>query len=552
MKRRFFSLILVLSLLCSLAPSAGAEGTVFSDVPAGDWAEASIAKAAEYGLIKGVGGDRFGYGAYMTRASFVTILSRMFGWDGDAPASPSFSDVKPGLWYYEAVENARARGVVEEGVYFHPGDDITREDLAVMLIRALGYEALAKSWNGAPPFSDVTAHSGHIALANQFGIVNGVPQPDGSLLFLPTHSSTRQECAAMLVRAYERYHAPLAWLHGFYAIRSYAQIDSADNMDALSLGWSRVGLDSAGTPCLNLSPNGGNEWSVPKQSTLAIDHFQGNGTPYNLCVHATLSDRVSVGDSSASPLSVLLSGQAPMDALISAILRESGSYAGVTIDFEGLHSAEKDSFTAFMTALRAALPKDKTLFVCVQPPDWYAGYDYRALGEICDKVILMAHDYQDANLPQSWVGTAQTVNPSAPLNKVCAALATLTHPQTGVKDRSKLALAVSFTGVALRVDDQGNLAETTLYSPSPETLYQRLTQSDTVLGYDEDLAVPFAYYTTDQGRYRLWYEDARSVAAKLRLAHMFGVDGLSLWRLGLLPQASDSGLNYDIWTVLSR
>ena len=33
-----------------------------------------------------------------------------------------------------------------------------------------------------------------------------------------------------------------------------------------------------------------------------------------------------------------------------------------------------------MTQLRAALPAGKTLFVCVQPLDWFEGYDYRTLG----------------------------------------------------------------------------------------------------------------------------------------------------------------------------
>ena len=96
-------------------------------------------------------------------------------------------------------------------------------------------------------------------------------------------------------------------------------------------------------------------------------------------------------------------------------MKAAGDYAGLTIDFEGLGTSLRTSFTQFMTALRAALPQGKNLWVCVQPDEWYGGYDYHALGETCDKVILMAHDYQDTNLPQGWVGTSQTPQrPRAP------------------------------------------------------------------------------------------------------------------------------------------
>ncbi len=553
MKRRVLSLLLILSLLCALAAPAAAAGTGFSDVPQGDWAEEPIRKAVQYGLIQGVGGGRFGYGAYMTRASFVTVLARMFRWEDDPPATPSYSDVPAGTWYFSAVESARKRGVADGGGHFFPEDDVTREDMAVMLIRALGYEALAQGYSGPPPFSDVTAHSGHIALANRFGIVNGAPQGAGgedTLLFLPTHSSTRQECAAMLVRAYERFYAELPWVHGFYAIRSYHQLDACSNLDALSLGWSRLSLDEAGAPVLNTSAAGGNEWSVPQGSDLALERFQADGVPYSLCIHAALSDRVMVNGEAASPLAVLFS-QKEHGPLLDAIVAASEGYAGVTVDFEGLREAQREAFTAFVSALRQALPPERALLVCVQPPDWYGGYDYRALGELCDKMLLMAHNYQDAHLPEAWVGGGHTAEPSAPLDKVCATLMAVTHPETGIRDKSKLILAISFESIALQVDEHDRLAATTLYSLAPDLLAARLTQADTRRGWEEKLAVPYAYYTAEDGlRYRVWYEDARSVKAKATLANMFGLGGVSLWRVGILPESADPALQFDIWSSL--
>ena len=44
----------------------------------------------------------------------------------------------------------------------------------------------------------------------------------------------------------------------------------------------------------------------------------------------------------------------------------------------------------------------------------------------------------------------------------------------------------------------------------------------------------------------MWYEDARSVADKLQLARMFGISGVSLWRVGTIPASS----GYDVWSAV--
>ena len=70
---------LVLALLLTL--SVGAAGTAgFSDVPESHWAAQSIRRCAQYNLLQGVGGGRFGLGRTMTRAAYATALCRLMGW----------------------------------------------------------------------------------------------------------------------------------------------------------------------------------------------------------------------------------------------------------------------------------------------------------------------------------------------------------------------------------------------------------------------------------------------------------------------------------------
>lgn len=204
MKTRICSLALALILTLSLAVPARAAAS-YSDVPSGHWASADVQRATQLGLFNGVGGGRFGLGRSITKAAFVTALVRVFGWQTVSPAQGSFSDVQPGAWYYDAVETARANDAIPAASKaFHPGENITRLEMASMIVRSLGYTSLAGTLSTySSPFTDVKASKGFITIAYDLGIVNGV----GSGHFAPSSTATREQAAAMLVRLYDKLHS---------------------------------------------------------------------------------------------------------------------------------------------------------------------------------------------------------------------------------------------------------------------------------------------------------------------------------------------------------
>ena len=54
----------------------------------------------------------------------------------------------------------------------------------------------------------------------------------------------------------------------------------------------------------------------------------------------------------------------------------------------------------------------------------------------------------------------------------------------------------------------------------------------TSIQYDERSASPFFYFTDEEGRANVvWFEDARSIQAKLRLNEEFDLYGISYWNL---------------------
>jgi len=549
MKKRQFSLLLCVLLSCCLTRDSA---LAYTDVPLEHWAAADIAKAEEYGLMKGMGDNIFGLGSKLDRAAFVTILGRMFSWESVSPDTPSYSDCSPSAWYYSAVEAAHAEGVTDETAKFRPSDPITREEMAVMLVRALGYQNLVDTAAVlTSPFAD-GAGNGYYTLAYDLGLTTGIRMADGTLRFLPSATATREEAAAMLVRVWERYSSKIDWLHGFYAFSSYSQISLTDQMDAVSVGWARISVDPETGPWLNSTSEGDNEWVKPQDSALVAGYLRANSTPCNLNVYASVWDTVTLPDGTVSNAAAeILRSEESRNQTIAAIVAASSDFSGITIDFEGMKNSLKDEFTSFMTSLRADLPSDKALYVCVQPDTWFDGFDYRALGEICDKVILMAHDYQWSSIPDYYVGTKNTDCPVTPFPEIYKALRSITDENTGVADRSKIALAISINSTGFQVDSNGLLLSTTFYNPSISTIITRLRQPDTQMYYSDYYRNPYIYYTTEDGsHYKVWYEDARSVKDKLDLARMFGINSVSLWRLGNIPAYNDVSLYYNVWEAV--
>ena len=137
MIRKKAAALLAAAIAFSMQVPALAES--YTDVPAGHWAAAEIERAGEIGFMSGMGDGTFGLGRNIKRSEFVSMLVRMFGWQ--EAAGEGFEDVAADSWYCGAVMTAQANGALDtESGYFRPEENITREEMAVMLVKALGFD----------------------------------------------------------------------------------------------------------------------------------------------------------------------------------------------------------------------------------------------------------------------------------------------------------------------------------------------------------------------------------------------------------------------------
>lgn len=106
----------------------------------GHWAQSDIESLAAKRIVNGAAPASFSPNSPITRAEFAALLVRSLGLS--APdAAAKFSDVAEADWYNDAVEQAANAGLIEgyRDGSFKPNDRITREQMAVMLSRALKY-----------------------------------------------------------------------------------------------------------------------------------------------------------------------------------------------------------------------------------------------------------------------------------------------------------------------------------------------------------------------------------------------------------------------------
>jgi len=200
-------------------------------------------------------------------------------------------------------------------------------------------------------------------------------------------------------------------------------------------------------------------------------------------------------------------------------------YRGLDVDFEYIPAGQREDYARFIRELRGRLaPGGLPVVVALAPKTnarqrglLYEAHDYALLGAAADFVLLMTYEWGYTYGPPMAV---------APLPNVRQVL---DYAVTEIP-REKIYLGIPYYGYDWPLPFRQG--ETRARSLSNQAAVDLAIMQRAEIHYDEQSQSPWFNYTAEDGTVHVvWFEDARSLSAKLRLIREYGLHGAGYWSL---------------------
>lgn len=225
-------------------------------------------------------------------------------------------------------------------------------------------------------------------------------------------------------------------------------------------------------------------------------------------------------------ISVVINNQQAIDTLIENLLNTMTlkGFQGIDIDFEYIKAEDRDTFVEFVRQVTEVMnangfsvsvdlaPKTSA----DQPGLLYEGKNYRALGEIANSVLVMTYEWGYTYGPPMAV---------APINKVRQVL---DYAITEIAPE-KINMGIPNYGYDWPLPyERGVTRARTIGNVEA---VQLAIEYGVPIQFDEVAMSPFFKYTSDGIEHEVWFEDARSIRAKLELIYEYNLRGASFWQI---------------------
>lgn len=255
---------------------------------------------------------------------------------------------------------------------------------------------------------------------------------------------------------------------------------------------------------------------------------------FNLFEKEEISPMIQNFELSSKVSNQLIKDQKAINNLINNLLSyfSSNNFCELCIDIEGVSYKNKKQFTDFISRLTSVFhQKGYTISIAIPAKSennmdstWSGAYDYKALGEIVDKIIIMAYDYH-------WVG-----GPPGPIAPIFWVQDVIDYSIIEIP-LNKIYLALGFYGYDWTLNNDSK-ARGLVYNQ-----IMNIVKSNNVdIEWDPDSQTPYFKYNLHGDKHEVWFENRASIEKKIKLLEEFNLKGVAFWRLG----QEDS----DVWKIL--
>lgn len=211
------------------------------------------------------------------------------------------------------------------------------------------------------------------------------------------------------------------------------------------------------------------------------------------------------------------------DNVISIMLAKG--YAGADIDFEFLDKKYKSIYPEFLGYFKSRLNEYSFKLIVAVPPKTssdqqgalYEGVDYKAIGQNCDYVLLMTYEW------------GYTFGPPLPVSPTPSIRKVLDYAITQI-DRNRIYMGISNYGYDWTLPYVRGISRATSLSNIEAVELASLNKAE--IFYDTEYEAPYFNYTDDRNNiHEVWFEDARSLKAKLDVINEYGFFGGLYWNM---------------------
>ena len=239
-----------------------------------------------------------------------------------------------------------------------------------------------------------------------------------------------------------------------------------------------------------------------------------------------LTPFAETGTFNSGLIQILSGNETVQDNLIENLLetvREKG-YVGVDVDFEYIRPEDRVGYADFVNCLRETMNENGyRVSVALAPKTssyqkglLYEAMDYHLLGQSANTVFLMTYE---------WGYTYGPPLPVAPLPNVRQVLE---YALTEIP-KEKIVLGIPNYGYSWPLPYERGVTKARLIGNVEANVIA--AERGAEIQYDERYQSPFFYYEIGGRRYEVWFEDVRSIYAKLQLAAEKDIRGVGYWNL---------------------